>query len=82
MTIPVSLQSARDLASARAIRQAIIEAHDNQFSIAFEIGLERRALASQRDPVRYFKTVEAALLVLKKIGIFEIFIDVRRWNRK
>lgn len=77
---PIKLNTLRELAAAGAVRATSIIGQKGGYAVVAKLGLQERPLATQRGAVRMFGTVDAALRVLRDVGITCAQVDTEHYQ--
>lgn len=78
----ITLAEVRVLQEAGAIRGVTIYGKDHVFRLIFHIGEDRMTLAGTDGKVRQFKKPDAAINLLKELGIKQGTIDLENYDFK
>lgn len=77
---PIKLDTLRELAAAGAVRATSIIGKKGGYAVVAKLGLQERSLATQRGVVRMFGTADAALRVLRDVGITCAQVDTEHYQ--
>lgn len=77
---PIKLDTLRELAEAGAIRDTAIIGQKGGFAVVAKLGMQERPLATKRGAIRMFGTADAALRVLRDVGITRAQVDTEHFQ--
>lgn len=72
----ITLETLRILADAGSLREVLIVREGECFAVRVRWGAQERPLASKRQPVRLFRSIDSACRLLASVGLKVATVDL------